>query len=151
MTAVTMNPLGNFGQTLLKHLWPLLLFSALCPGRDTQDDGLTYHIGNGCGPQHMSFLFNLLSSIWSVFATNTIMVLGLVYAAFYHSIIKAKMQAFERKHSQWRLSKILPMFLMVPLCINVTLAQSSQSSSAHSLLMQSKSTSCLLHTFGLSV
>ena len=73
--------------------------------------------GNSCGPQH--------SSIWSVFSTNTIMALGLAHAAFCHLIMGANMQALERKHGRWRLSKIPPMFPMVPLCIKVTWAQAA--------------------------
>ena len=73
----------------------------------------------------MSYLFNFLSGIWSFFATKTITVLGLICTAFYHSIMGAKIQAFERKHSHWKLSQILPMFLMVFLCINVTSVQAA--------------------------
>ena len=115
----------SFGRTLLKCLWPLLLFLALCPGRDTQDDGLTYCVGNVHGPYYMSCFINLLSSAWSIFATTEGMALGILYAAFYHSMMGNKIQDFERKHGQWRLTKILPIFLMVLLCINVTSVQAA--------------------------
>ena len=71
----------------------------------------------------MSHLFNFLSGIWSFFATKMIMVLGLICAVFYHLIMGAKIQAFERKHGRWKLSRILLKILMVSLCINVTSEQ----------------------------
>ena len=115
----------SFGQMLLKCLWPLLLFLVLCPGRDTQDDGLTNCIGKMHGPYYMSHFFNFFSSVWSIFATKSVMVLGVIHAALHHSIVGTKIQAYERKHGRWRLSQILPMFLMVPSCINVTSAQAA--------------------------
>ena len=100
-------------------------FLKLCPEKDTQDDCLTYYIGNVYGPYYMSYFVNLLSSIWLIFATKSVMVLGTLYAAFHHLIMGNKIQAFERKHGRWRLSQILPMFLMVLWCINVTLVQAA--------------------------
>ena len=87
-TCVTFNDISDddsvwsFGQTLFKCLLPLLLFSVPCPRRDTQDDGLTHCIGNVYGPYYMSYFFSLLSSLWSIFATKLVMVLGIIYAAF---------------------------------------------------------------------
>ena len=84
-----------------------------------------HYIGNVYGPYYMSYFVNLLSSIWSIFATKSVMVLGTLYAAFHHLIMGNKIQAFERKHGQWRLSRILPVFLMVLSCINVTSVQAA--------------------------
>ena len=73
----------------------------------------------------MSYFFNVLSSLWSIFAAKLVMVLGMVHAAFHPSIVGNKIQGFERNHGQWRLTKILPIFLMVLLCINVTSVQAA--------------------------
>ena len=71
----------------------------------------------------MSYFFSFLLSIWSIFATNLLMVLDIVCAVLYHLTMGTKIQAFERKHGRWKFTKILPMFLMVLSCINVTSVQ----------------------------
>ena len=106
-------------------MWPLILFLFLCPGRDTQDDGLMYCIGNVYGSYYTSYFTSFLSSLWSFFATKVVMVLGFIHTTFYHSIMRTCIQAFERKHGHWKFTSILPMFLMVLSCINVTTVQAA--------------------------
>ena len=43
----------------------------------------------------------------------------------YHSIMGTRIQAFERKHGHWKFTRVLPMFLMVLSCINVTTVQAA--------------------------
>ena len=68
---------------------------------------------------------SFLSRIWLIFAVKLIVVSGFVHAAFYHSIMGTNTQTFERKHGQWKLIKILPVFLMALFCINVTSVQAA--------------------------
>ena len=68
---------------------------------------------------------SFLSSLWSLFATKVVVILGFVYATFYHSVMGTRIQTFERKHGRWKFARILPMFLMVMSCINVTTVQAA--------------------------
>ena len=52
-------------------------------------------------------------------------LLWCLFVVFCHSVMGTKSQTFERKHSQWKLTQIPPMFPMAPSCINETLVQAA--------------------------
>ena len=82
-------------------------------------------IGNVYGPYYTSYLTSFLSRVWSFFVTKVVLVFGFVCATFHHSIMGTGIQTLERKHGCWRLTSVLPMFLMVLSCINVATVQAT--------------------------
>ena len=85
----------------------------LCPGRDTQDDGLLFYIVSLYGTKILALLSALLHGFRARCAYWAYLFFEVVTGYFVTLVQGSRVDAFERKHGRWKHSKFYPSCFML--------------------------------------